>query len=114
MIYGNYSRQIWNKIGSQGPNWNFETVSLGDIVGPLSKGWHLTYEAIPMRSPFPDDIAIDDISFVNCNPSDYLLSVKCDFEKDYCGFSNDTTGNFNWDRKKGKTDTDDTGPPGDQ
>jgi hypothetical protein len=84
------------------------------MVGPLSSGWRLMLDAVPIRSPFTDDIAIDDINFVNCNPNDYLLSVKCDFEKDYCGFMNDSTGNFNWTRNKGKTSSDETGPPGDQ
>ena len=36
--------------------------------------------------------------------------IHCDFEVDYCGWSNDTTAQFNWTRHQGKTSSTDTGP----
>ncbi len=45
-----------------------------------------------------DDIALDDISFTNCNPNDFLLPVKCNFEVDFCGWSNDAVADFIWIR----------------
>ena len=59
-------------------------------------------------------MAIDDISFTNCNAEDYLLPVKCNFEIDFCGWSNDLTADFNWSRNQGVTPTFNTGPSGDQ
>ena len=36
----------------------------------------------------------------------------CDFESpDICNYVNDVSGNFNWTRHKGKTDSFETGPP---
>ena len=39
--------------------------------------------------------------------------VFCDFDQDFCQFSNDPLGELEWDRKQGPTFTDDTGPESD-
>ena len=36
--------------------------------------------------------------------------IVCDFQKDMCGFIQDTSDNFNWTRNKGSTPTSGTGP----
>ena len=38
---------------------------------------------------------------------------SCTFETDYCGWSNDSRGDFYWIRNKGRTPSDETGPPWD-
>jgi len=37
-------------------------------------------------------------------------SVWCDFETSFCGWVNDTTGDFSWTRGQKGTGTDGTGP----
>lgn len=40
----------------------------------------------------------------------YFFLGVCDFEKDFCGFTQDKTDKFDWGRNKGKTATPGTGP----
>lgn len=92
----------------------YSTVNIGKITKGLARGWRVRFEA-SLNDTRKSDIAIDDISFVNCNPNDYLLSFKCDFETNFCGWYNEVVGSkFNWTRNKGQTTSDETGPPGDQ
>ncbi|XP_059145829.1 mucin-2-like [Physella acuta] len=48
-----------------------------------------------------------DMAPPECKPSDEL---GCDFEKSLCGWSDDTTDDFDWIRNSGETVTGDTGP----
>ncbi len=52
-------------------------------------------------------IGVDEIVLVDgeCPPS-----VWCDFETSFCGWVNDTTGDFSWTRGQKGTGTDGTGP----
>ena len=40
-------------------------------------------------------------------------NFKCNFDEDFCQFSNDPSGALEWDRQQGPTFTDDTGPESD-
>jgi hypothetical protein len=99
------SNQLWNVSSSQGANWTYATVNIGKAIGMILSGWRINFEALPNTSgttAFSDDVAIDDIAFTNCNPVDYLRSSKCDFEADFCGWTNVTDNTkFNWTRQKG-------------
>ena len=55
------------------------------------------------------DISLDDLEISDdfC-PKNGLFN--CDFEKDTCGFSFETTGYYNWTRRAGKATTALTGP----
>lgn len=110
------SKSVWNLTSSQGTNWFFASVNIGEALGGIESGWKIRFTSSPTKySYFYDSIAIDDISFVNCNPNDYLKPIKCDFETDFCGWENQPYNTqFNWTRNKGETDSYDTGPPGDQ
>jgi hypothetical protein len=35
-----------------------------------------------------DDVGIDDISFVNCNPNGALPNISCTFENGLCNWNN--------------------------
>ena len=52
-------------------------------------------------------IAVDEIVLMDgeCPPSAW-----CDFETSYCGWTNDTTGDFYWTRAQKATDSSGTGP----
>ena len=115
---GQLSNQLWNVSTSQGPQWMFSALNIGKLIGPGPNGWKIRFLYTPTTASFvylTDSVALDDISFVNCNPNDYLRPVKCDFEKDICGWENRIGGTqFNWTRINGSTDSLDTGPGGDQ
>lgn len=54
----------------------------------------------------------DDITFRlgNCEDASYI-SATCDFEEEHiCGYTSDSTADFNWTRNKGKTISGSTGP----
>ena len=109
------SKSLWNVSSSQAPNWKFGTLNIGKELGEIETGWKISYSYKPTSYFFYDPVAIDDISFVNCNPNDYLKPVKCDFERDFCGWENQPYNTqFNWTRNKDETDSIETGPPGDQ
>jgi len=112
------SNRLWNMTSSQGTQWKFSTVNIGNLIGPEPKGWKVRFSYTPTSSQFAyltDSVALDDISFVNCNPNDYLRPLKCNFENDLCGWENRIVGTqFNWTRTNGSTDSPDTGPAGDQ
>lgn len=52
-------------------------------------------------------LAIDDVAVLvgKCPAQNY-----CDFEEDMCNYANDVSGDFNWIRSKGRTDSANTGP----
>jgi hypothetical protein len=54
------------------------------------------------------DISLDDVTISDdyCETGPYF----CDFEKDSCGFSFESTGYYNWTRRSGKATTALTGP----
>ena len=55
------SLQLWNLTGDQGNQWTLGKVDVG-----LQGDFFLVMEA-EMKEGFQGDIAIDDISFVNCD-----------------------------------------------
>jgi hypothetical protein len=58
-------------------------------------------------SGWEGDIGVDEIflSDDECPPQ-----LWCDFETSYCGWTNDTTGDFFWTRAQKSTDSAGTGP----
>ena len=113
---GTLSDAIWTRTFSP-PFWYSAAVNVGKLIGPQTQGWKLRFEALPNSttiSNYNDKIALDDISFTDCNPTDHLLPLKCDFEVGLCGWSSDLTeSEFTWIRNNGSTDSAQTGPPGD-
>lgn len=65
------------------------------------------------RASASQDIAIDDISFTNCNPKATPPSLNCSFETDLCGWSQDQFDSFDWRRNNGSTASKNTGPMND-
>ena len=55
------------------------------------------------------DISLDDLE-ISDNFCPTIGFFNCDFEKDTCGFSFETTGYYNWTRRAGKATTALTGP----
>ncbi len=115
-VYGNESLfQVWN-TSAKLPDWQHASINIGSKLGALRQGWDISIDSIPdVKVLAPNDnLAVDDISFINCNPDDYLRPFKCDFEVDFCGWENQLEDtNLNWTRSQ-TTTTSTTGPSADQ
>jgi hypothetical protein len=108
-------RKLWNSTNKMS-EWQRGTVKIGEKLGALKKGWEVQFEALPFGITLDpkDNLAIDDISFINCNPNDYLRSLKCDFEVGFCDWKNQPQNTvLNWARTKGSLVPSLTGPAND-
>ncbi|KFM70445.1 MAM and LDL-receptor class A domain-containing protein, partial [Stegodyphus mimosarum] len=81
---------VWTKTKSQGPTWKYEQIHIA-----RDYYFKLVFEGDGTRY---GDISLDDFSvnFKSCPPRDF-----CDVEQDYCGFSHDPEGDFQWRRGNG-------------
>ena len=44
---------------------------------------------------------------------DAISQISCNFDRDFCGWTNDSGAEFTWSKNKGTTPSDGTGPPWD-
>ncbi|CAF0808194.1 unnamed protein product, partial [Brachionus calyciflorus] len=108
---GSTSNTLWSKKTSINGTWTYLAVKLGNYTRGIGKGWKIVFAAYLNDSSKSSRIGLDDISFSNCNPNDYLAPLRCDFDLDFCGWTNDVANSkFNWTRNKGTTSSDQTGP----
>ncbi|UJR31098.1 hypothetical protein I4U23_018606, partial [Adineta vaga] len=93
---------LWERNETQAKEWRVAYLNLRDIPydfalkidGFVGNGWE-------------GDIGVDELFLLDgeCPPS-----VWCDFETSFCGWTNDTTGDFYWTRARKATDSPSTGP----
>uniref|UniRef100_A0A2C9KBP7 MAM domain-containing protein n=1 Tax=Biomphalaria glabrata TaxID=6526 RepID=A0A2C9KBP7_BIOGL len=101
---------LWSKSGTQGQAWKYQSVDVSS-----GRVFNIVFEGT-VGSSYSGDIALDDILVTNgtCSSvafaSGNIYNSTCTFETDLCGFTQDTTDNFDWDRHKGYTSTITTGP----
>lgn len=60
-----------------------------------------------------EDIAIDDLKFVACNPNAAPPAINCTFDDGTCGWIQDPYDKFDWQRNNGSTASRRTGPTND-
>ena len=60
-----------------------------------------------------DDIAIDDLRFVDCNPKAAPPAINCTFDSGTCGWLQDKYDQFDWTLNNGSTASRNTGPTND-
>lgn len=115
--YINNTERVLKRItGSQSQSWQKATIYLGRMLGPQAQGFRVRFEVLPGRGFLPsstDDIAIDDISFNNCNPIVAVPNVNCNFNFDICKWTQALDDVFDWTLKDGSTTSVGTGPPSD-
>ncbi|XP_014680988.1 PREDICTED: MAM and LDL-receptor class A domain-containing protein 2-like [Priapulus caudatus] len=143
---GNKGTRIWYEYGDNGNQWVQATVQ----VGRRSSGFNLQVYGTHTNSH--DDIAIDDVTFANCDVGggggqckpgqrqctngncveetqwcDFsddcgdrsdetacdLYVERCDFQADFCNWTNDTSVLLRWERYAGPRQWYMTGPDGD-
>ncbi|XP_063956551.1 MAM and LDL-receptor class A domain-containing protein 1-like [Lytechinus pictus] len=93
----------WSQSSNQGNQWY-----IAKFLAPTVNDYQIVFEGV-VGSSFTSDIAIDDVRITD----GYCLSQgDCDFEADFCTWTNDVTvDDFDWIRKQGATNGD--GPPSD-
>ncbi|XP_014680991.1 PREDICTED: MAM and LDL-receptor class A domain-containing protein 1-like [Priapulus caudatus] len=114
--YSDYgiAEEIFYKFGNLGNVWNKETIELGRVPAGYNFVFEgATYTNHSASTVNPADIAIDDISFVNCTPGIQDTNIDCDFDVNFCGWYPDRTADFLWTRRTGQTSSVDTGPGSD-
>ncbi|XP_022096407.1 MAM and LDL-receptor class A domain-containing protein 1-like [Acanthaster planci] len=92
---------IFTKYSTQGNQW-----LRGQKEVTSDTLWSVVFEAV-VGTSYYGDIAIDDISLDDKPCVD--LSV-CDFEIDLCGWTHDSTADYEWQRDFGGTPSTGTGP----
>ena len=96
---------IWSTQGSARPGWQMKHLRIGYGLSSVTYNVKFVYEMT--GDSYNGFAAIDDIVIQEneCAPVDY-----CDFEDNQCGFTNDATADFEWQRGNSSTSTLTTGP----
>ncbi|CAH3118157.1 unnamed protein product [Pocillopora meandrina] len=98
----------WQKVGSQADEWKQGLVQFNTT----QRSYQVTFEGV-RGSSYQGDISLDDISFQNNNCP---AASECTFEafvgslSHTCGWTQDTTDDFQWTRASGSTASYQTGP----
>ncbi len=123
----NTTSLLWTQNGNKGNQWNN-----GQVTIKSGKAFRLMIEAI-RGSDYTSDVAIDDIDFIEKSCENYpidsdplnLITIPvitttkslrpqtdqyCNFENDYCYWSQSIGNKFNWTRAQGKQGTQTAGP----
>ncbi|XP_033751994.1 MAM and LDL-receptor class A domain-containing protein 1-like [Pecten maximus] len=99
---------VWTKQGTQGNAWKQAQVPV-TVQGQFS----VVMEASRGVS-YLGDIAIDDVSLTTGSCSGSTNANSCNFEDpNLCGYTQDTTDDFDWTRQSGQTASANTGPSAD-
>ncbi|XP_031666604.1 MAM and LDL-receptor class A domain-containing protein 2 [Oncorhynchus kisutch] len=105
---------LWSRTLTTAPQWRPEHLPLGQHLQPYKVVFRsLAGESL---SDVSRAVALDDISFLNCDTSyqpPALSAYDCSFERDLCGWMQGAEEEQDWQVKSGPTDTPNTGPAGD-
>eukprot|EP00795_Rhopilema_esculentum_P012712 gene12712-3431_t len=98
---GNVLQLAWKRVGNNGNIWRYGQVTLNSNVQ-----YQVVFEGVRGTS-FSGDIALDDL---DVSPGVCPTPTECDWEHGLCGFTQDSTDDFDWTRQKGSTPSIGTGP----
>uniref|UniRef100_A0A8C2TZ18 MAM domain containing 4 n=1 Tax=Coturnix japonica TaxID=93934 RepID=A0A8C2TZ18_COTJA len=91
---------VWHTRGHGSTAWEHVHVPLGERSRPFQ------VELLGMAElQDPADIAIDNVTFVQCNPNvepPGAAELSCNFEADLCGWYQDQGSDFQWVRSTGQ------------
>ncbi|XP_037401783.1 MAM and LDL-receptor class A domain-containing protein 1 isoform X2 [Pygocentrus nattereri] len=109
--------QLWTRNHSTAAHWSLEHLATGKQQQPYRIVFSSRITSVESTSkPVYRAVALDDISFLNCETSYQPPAVSaagCSFEKDLCGWVQGSAEDLHWIRKSGPTETANTGPAGD-
>jgi hypothetical protein len=105
---------LYGIFGTLGSNWQKYEIPIGKTL----PGYQIEINSSPnyVNYTYYSEVALDDLKLINCGPSSQLSidqSLDCDFDIDFCSYSEDSTSEFLWERIKGPTYSYETGPNGD-
>jgi len=115
--------QVWTRTGSQGNQWTQAAVT----VSQNRQSYAVVLEGIGGNG-YKGDMAVDDIMLAHGACTGGLTTPQtgptttvapggtirsCDFEANVCGYTQDTTDNFDWTQTNRGTSTTGTGPSSD-
>ena len=75
------SKTVWQHSGNSGDAWFETAVQIG-----AQNMFQIVFSATVRNSV--GDIAIDDISFIDCSPGNFYGPADCSFESDFCNYLN--------------------------
>ncbi|GFU09589.1 MAM and LDL-receptor class A domain-containing protein 2 [Trichonephila clavipes] len=113
--YWNYNK-IWTKPSNFKDGWQLAEVK---VPQANNKGTKVRFSSLPtwyFWSSSDKNVAIDEISFISCNPKELLVDCNFDDEGFHDGFCFWTQSSMNyakWKRTKGTTSRNFTGPTSD-
>ncbi|GFN85250.1 MAM and LDL-receptor class a domain-containing protein 2-like [Plakobranchus ocellatus] len=96
---------LWEKIDEQGTKWNVVVVDLGRVAVPFKIVFQATRSAT-----VSGDLAIDDITFINCDYPAAAYPLRTNFEYSFGDWLQDDSDDFDWNRQQGETASVSTGP----
>ncbi|XP_072544730.1 apical endosomal glycoprotein [Salminus brasiliensis] len=111
--------RLWTRNHSTATDWSLEHLAIGKQQQPyriIYSSQTTSLHSQGASKPEYRAIAVDDISFLNCETSyqpPALSATGCSFEKDLCGWVQGSTEDLHWLRQSGPTETVNTGPAGD-
>ncbi|KAI8780792.1 MAM and LDL-receptor class A domain-containing protein 2, partial [Biomphalaria glabrata] len=95
---------LWKRVGEQGQSWKLGFVHILEYGGQIQ----LVFEGV-LTAGYMGDMALDDITVTDGYCIEY--GGQCDFESyDLCGYTQDSTDDFDWIRTQGPTPDNNTGP----
>ncbi|XP_067330349.1 MAM and LDL-receptor class A domain-containing protein 2 [Channa argus] len=108
---------LWSRSHSTVSHWVAEYLPLGLHQQPY-KLWFSSMTKMTQWGTSTGDnvVAVDDISFLNCETSyqpPALSACGCSFEDGMCAWKQGAEDELDWLSRSGPTETPNTGPPGD-
>ncbi|KAK2822608.1 hypothetical protein Q5P01_022673 [Channa striata] len=108
---------LWSRSHSTVSHWAAENLPLGLHQQPY-KVWFSSMTKMTQRDTTTRDnlVAVDDISFLNCETSyqpPAPSACDCSFEDGLCTWKQGGQDELDWLSRSGPTETPNTGPPGD-
>nr|XP_054757473.1 MAM and LDL-receptor class A domain-containing protein 1-like [Lytechinus pictus] len=94
----------WNMTGNQGNQWVKGQINLNQVTA-----FSIIFEGV-VGTGSTGDIAIDDVFFLPDQTCNDTSAVNCDFEEDWCDYSQDDSEDFDWRRMQGTSQPDDKYP----
>ncbi|XP_070566390.1 MAM and LDL-receptor class A domain-containing protein 1-like [Ptychodera flava] len=95
---------VWTRKGTHGDVWHYGYYNL-----PILNSFQIVFEGV-RGIDYRGDISLDDIT-LTAGVCPVPAEIDCDFEDDHiCGYSQDSSDDFDWSRGSGDTLSNNTGP----
>ena len=99
---------MWSTTSSSFSDWHLAQVN---FVSTTNSNYEFTIQFEMSASTYSGFVGIDDIVVQNGR---CVTSTVCDFENDFCKYTNDPSADFEWKRGNSSSSSDNTGPAFDQ